>query len=197
MSVSNSTNEVTKIITVNQPPQAEAGLPHIVCPGSEVVFDGTASVDRDGKLIRYEWEFGNGMTAEGATVTTVFADPGTYQVKLSVTDDSGSQCAQSESGSWVKVNALPVAVAGADRTALVGGVYDAVLFDATKSQDPDQEPLTYVWEFGDGVAEMGAKVFHRYAQPGQYKVRLRVRDSSGLHCGEAWDEVVVEAKDRK
>ena len=195
--LSNSTNEVAKRITVNQPPQAEAGPPRIVCPGSAVEFDGAASVDQDGKLINYAWDFGNGMTAEGATVTHVFAEPGAYQVKLAVTDDSGSQCAQSEATTWVKVNAPPVAVAGSDRIALVGGAYDAILFDATKSQDPDQEPLTYVWEFGDGVAEMGAKVFHRYKQPGRYKVRLRIRDSSGLPCGEAWDEFFVEAKTRK
>ena len=102
-----------------------------------------------------------------------------------------------ESVTFVKVNAPPVAVAGPDRTAWVGGAYDAIVFDGAQSKDPDQEPLTYEWDFGDGVTETGAKVSHAYARPGRYKVRLRVRDSSRLDCGEAWDEIVVEAQNRK
>lgn len=195
-SVNDERHKVTQIVAVNDPPQAYAGQPLTVCPGTKVMFDGTASSDRDGTLIRYIWDFGQGTQTEGQTATQVFNEPGLYQVKLSVSDDSGSQCALAENVTSVRVNAPPLAVAGSDRTAWVGGAYDAILFDATQSQDPDQEPLTYEWDFGDGVIQTGAKVLHAYRQPGRYKVRLRVRDSSRLGCSEAWDEITVEARHR-
>ncbi len=169
----------------------------MVCTAEAVAFDGSASVDADGRLIRYQWDFGDGKSAEGATATNAFAKPGRYPVRLTVTDDSDGQCAQAEQEVIVTVNARPIARAGDDQTVHIGGAYDAVLFDATQSADPDGDPLTYELALGDGTIETGAKVMHAYKRSGQYRARLRVRDGSRLDCGEAWDEVIIEAKGRK
>jgi PKD repeat protein len=96
----------------------------------------------------------------------------------------------------VIVNSAPVAVAGSDQEAFVGGAHDAVLFDGTKSSDPDGDPLTYLWDFGDGNTKSGAQVFHSFQKPGQYRVRLKVKDGRGTACSDAEDELVVEVKDR-
>lgn len=53
-----------------------------------VTFNATASAD-DGTIETYYWEFGDGLDANGATVTHQFADPGTFEVTLWVTDDAG------------------------------------------------------------------------------------------------------------
>ncbi len=55
--------------------------------GSPVAFDASSSSD-DGSIVKYYWEFDDGQTAEGMSVTHVFNDPGTYEVTLWITDDS-------------------------------------------------------------------------------------------------------------
>lgn len=52
-------------------------------------FDGSASSDKDGSIVRYEWKFGDGGTATGATVDHKFHASGVFGVKLTVTDNDG------------------------------------------------------------------------------------------------------------
>jgi PKD repeat protein len=66
-----------------------------------------------------------------------------------------------------------------------GGPYAAessVTFDGSTSSDPQGDPLTYEWDFGDPVDPTkgtGAKPTHVYAANGTYKVTLVVADSKG------------------
>ncbi len=55
-----------------------------------VNFDGSSSSD-DGVIISYLWNFGDGTTANGATVSHVFSNVGSYKVELTVTDDNNDQ----------------------------------------------------------------------------------------------------------
>jgi PKD repeat protein len=181
---------------VNRPPRPMAGPDRAVCPGEAVTFDGGASNDWDGALVRYAWDFGDGTTAEGPQVAHNFAQPGLYQVRLSVTDDSGASCATATDTAQVHVNTPPVAAAGTDRQGFVGGAYDQLLFDAGASTDADGQPLSYVWDLGDGVTRTGEKVLHAYSEPGEYVVRLGVVDSTGLPCGQTWDEIKVDMRKR-
>jgi hypothetical protein len=109
-----------------------------------------------------------------------------------VTDDSGSACAVAEDVAEVHVNAPPVVEAGTDRKAFAGGAHDDVLFDASRSFDPDGAGLDYAWQFGDGIVRSGARLRHAFTAPGAYKVRVAVRDGSGLVCGETVSEMAVE-----
>ena len=55
-----------------------------------VNFDGSGSHDPDGKIISYDWDFGDGTIDSGDTVSHIFSDPGVYTVTLTVTDDQGA-----------------------------------------------------------------------------------------------------------
>ena len=56
-----------------------------------VSFDASASVDTDGTIASYAWNFGDGSAAgSGRTPSHSFPAAGTYQVKLTVTDDDGA-----------------------------------------------------------------------------------------------------------
>ncbi|MBW3583197.1 MAG: PKD domain-containing protein [Euryarchaeota archaeon] len=54
-----------------------------------------------------------------------------------------------------------------------------VTFDASASYDPDGDPLTYTWNFGDNSAGSGAQTTHTYAEAGKYRVTLSLSDGQG------------------
>jgi PKD repeat protein len=53
-------------------------------------FNGSGSTDSDGTIEKYEWTFGDGGTATGATPAAhTYAADGTYTITLTVTDNGG------------------------------------------------------------------------------------------------------------
>jgi serine protease len=54
-----------------------------------------------------------------------------------------------------------------------------VTFDAGASFDPDGDPLSFAWDFGDGAEARGATVVHRFTEPGSFVVELTVIDGRG------------------
>jgi PKD repeat protein len=186
----------TRILHVNRPPVAMPGPQRAVCPMTEVAFDGTSSYDADGRIVRYQWDFGDGSGAQGPTATHIFETPGTYDVALTVTDDTESSCAATRRSVQVLVNAPPVADAGPPFEAFIGGAADAVLLDGSRSRDPDGGGLTQVWRIGDGTTEAGERVRHLFRRIGDIPVELTVTDSSGLPCGVATDHTVATVRRR-
>lgn len=54
-----------------------------------VAFDATASSDPDGSVTSYAWAFGDGGLGTGATPSHTYAEGGTFEATLTVTDDGG------------------------------------------------------------------------------------------------------------
>jgi len=75
------------------------------------------------------------------------------------------------------VNVPPVAnIVVEDTRVDVGQI---VAFNGSQSYDVDDATLAYQWDFGDGDFSQEANPIHVYESPGQYTVRLSVRDSAG------------------
>ncbi|MFC2078903.1 PKD domain-containing protein [Candidatus Bipolaricaulota bacterium] len=52
-----------------------------------VVFDAVGSTDEDGEIEQWEWDFGDGENGFGSITTHRYMNPGTYTVRLTVSDD--------------------------------------------------------------------------------------------------------------
>ena len=86
-------NIISKTITVteNQPPIASfTHSPSNPVVNRTITFDASNSTDPGGTIENYEWEFGDGETAEGEIVTHSYSSAGNYTVKLTVTDNEGA-----------------------------------------------------------------------------------------------------------
>lgn len=195
--VSNSKAQASTVISVNASPKADAGSDRVVSPGEEVVFDASASYDPDGSIETHSWDFGDNTETQAEKTSHTYTVPGTYNVTLTVVDNSGSECGVVTDKALIRVNSPPVAEAGDDRKGFTGGANDAVFFDAGASHDPDGDTLTYHWDFGDGSTAGGPRVSHTYGSPGKYSVTLRVDDGSGLKSGidEAGLTVIIEHRE--
>jgi len=86
------TGTISKTVTVSNDSGLSAKIvysPTSPRAGQEVVFDGADSYSPDG-IVTYEWEWGDGAHgAYGLTVRHTYAAPGTYVVRLTITDTKG------------------------------------------------------------------------------------------------------------
>lgn len=53
---------------------------------------------------------------------------------------------------------------------------EPAVFDSSDSEDPDNDVLTYAWQFGDGATSTEVNPAHFYNQSGAYNVKLIVSD---------------------
>jgi PKD repeat protein len=74
-------------------------------------------------------------------------------------------------------NRAPTAVAAASR--LSGSAPLAVTFSSAGSSDPDGDPITYSWAFGDQTTSTAANPTKTYTANGTYTATLTVRDNRG------------------
>ncbi|MBN1456037.1 MAG: PKD domain-containing protein [Methanomicrobia archaeon] len=159
--------------STNHPPVADAGPDRTVVLTDTVRFNASGSYDPDGTLIAYSWDFGDGCTATGVSVTHQYTQNGTFVVNVTVTDNDG---ATDSDACTVTVSLSPVADAGPDQICLMGEV---VYFNGSESYDHDGTVKTYQWNFGDGGNATGPAVTHCYADTGTYTVSLTVTDDCG------------------
>ncbi|MGV1098226.1 PKD domain-containing protein [Thiovibrio sp. JS02] len=142
--------------------------------------DAAGSYDFDGTIASYSWDFGDGATSPYATTNHIYKVPGTYTVRLTVTDNDGgtasAQASVNVTGEEV-LNTPPVASIYV--TTSSGEAPLAVLLDGSSSTDSDGTISQYSWDFGDGYSGTGAFVNHTYSSTGTFTAILTVTDNEG------------------
>jgi PKD repeat protein len=164
----------------NAPPTASFTFS---CSSLSCSFDPSGSVDNDGSIAWYSWNFGDGTTAGvngtilgSATAYHTYGAPGSYTVTLVVTDD---WCCPGATATDSKTVAVTNAAPTPKLTITCSG--STCSFDGSGSADPDGTIKTYSWNFGDGNSATGSGnvATHTYAQPATYNVALTVTDNAG------------------
>ena len=150
-----------------------------------VTFDGSGSVDLDGRIVAYRWSFSDGTTAQGVTVDHVFASPSptTYVATLEIEDNGGATSTMQQSVN-VEVTPDPGNNPPFPRFTFEPthgyGPLD-VEFDARLTSDADGEVVVYAWDFGDGSTGSGVRIGHTYdpVATTNYPVTLTATDDDG------------------
>lgn len=177
------------------PPVAVAGIGYATWINSPITLDASLSHDPDGTVVKYEWDLdGDGaydVTTTGPTVTHTPTQPGNRKVHLRVTDNSGLT-ATDRTFVMVSVDAFPpTAVILGPTEATVG---ELLFFDGSLSYDDEGAIQSYSWDFtSDGEYEYTSLLptaQYTFFAPGDWVVRLDVRDSSG-NIGAAYQTVRV------
>ena len=119
----------------------------------------------------WKWNFGDGsVDSSGKNVTHVFADSGTYFVKLIVRNNLGCVDSIIKPAVVFGIPAVNFGVRGSctgevfvfrDSTVITGGIDN------------------YAWSFGDGGASSSAIAQHSYTDSGLYKVTLSITATNG------------------
>ncbi len=176
----------TQVGSVDGPTAAFVFSPSSPTPGQAVLFNADLSKSALGHaLVQFSWNFGDGGTASGVNVSHAFLTAGTFNVVLSVFDDTGQK-------GTTATSVTVVAAAGGG-----GGGATVALFEVTPNQPiatqlalfnaststaaPGRTLVNYAWDFGDGTALSGpsATTSHTFQNAGVYGVRLIVRDDGG------------------
>ncbi|MEM4531105.1 MAG: PKD domain-containing protein, partial [Thermofilaceae archaeon] len=153
-----------------------------VCHCNTIQFIDTTTGGK--KPYTYSWAFGDGGTSTVQNPSHHYANPGTYEVTLTVWDSSSPQQVDSQTYP-VTVRANPVANFSASPTS--GCAPLTVTFtDASTPGSPNGGAITkWEWDFtNDGSFDRIDKsppgsFTYTYSSPGTYSVTLRVTDENG------------------
>lgn len=161
----------------------------------KVTFDASDSVDPDGNIDRYEWDFNDDGVfddADGEIVKHTFEKIGKYTVALrvvSTTDEFNIV----EKEIIVEEQAEPqaiISVVNEPNTYITGTSY---IFKADEERSPNGKIVKYHWDFGDGSkSETTKTVSHVFNTEGTLEVVLTLTDEEGEE-GEISKTIVVGA----
>jgi PKD repeat protein/outer membrane protein assembly factor BamB len=167
--------------------------------GETVNFDASASMDPDGTITSYAWNFGDGNTGTGKTTSHAYEAVARYTVTLTVTDNDGLTDTDTK-GFDVYAGepngddgTPPVADSGNDQTVEAG---TTVTFNGGGSSD-NEGIASYEWNFGDGTTGTGVVATHTYTKEGTYTVTLTVTDAAGNSDKDTIKITVGEASARE
>jgi PKD repeat protein len=174
--------------------------------GQPVLFDATSSCPgaaqddntcraSSNTITRYDWDFGDGTTDSGATVTHSYTTPRSYAVTLTVTNDRGLAASTTKT---IDLGAATPPSASFVFSPNTPAPNDLIIFTDTSKPATGRTIVRLDWNFGDpdkpqGGQATGATVQNTYTREGSFVVTLTVTDDLGQHSV-ATQAVTVKAK---
>ncbi len=150
--------------------------------GQQVNFSADSSKAAIGHTItQYSWNWGDGTPASsGLTQTHTFSAVGSYNVILSIADDTGQKAVVTHPVSIGSTNAPSANFTFTPGSPVPVGTF--VTFDGVSSTAAGGATIvSYQWNFGDSTTAVTSapvtSVAHKYVLTGSYTVTLTVTDS--------------------
>ena len=152
----------------------------------QIRFDASRSSSLKGKIINYEWDFGDGSNLQaGKSVSHIFNNPGFYTITLTVEEDSGKTASSTVEVEAKTISSVPEAAIetnpayDSETNILAGTLPFKVEFDASSSEDADDDIVDYQWDFNgdDEIDQEGKTATYTFEQAGAYTITLTVTDA--------------------
>jgi PKD repeat protein/subtilisin family serine protease len=171
------------VMALNPPaPVAAFSLsPNTGCAPLEVAFTDEST----GTINSWLWDFGDGATDTTASPTHTYTVAGSYDVSLTVANESGPNTATSVGA--VVVDGPPAASFTASAAAIAPG--ESVSFTDTSTG----AATSWSWTFGDGGSSIEQNPVHQFDVPGVYDVTLIATNACGSDTALVIGAVTVEA----
>lgn len=195
---------------------------HEITEGESIFFDASASVDLDGSIESFTWNFGDGEADDGSQVEHIFAEDGIFEVRLLVIDNEGNSAEKKISvnvfPSSGKIGALKITSSlvyqyeKAEAIFLITGNYsnvydpDVVRVDAIITLPNQQEltvpcfyfqPATYRFDQWTRTEEEGHWMLRFSSMlAGVHHVKIKITDAEGTVFSESYP-VLIEAGDAR
>ena len=147
-------------------------------------------IDSSYQVLSYDWDFGDGTTGTGQTISHTFQGGGNSFFLVCLTtaavDDSGDTC--------ISISCQEVFPGGppppspCESHFIPVNQYDLTVEFEAFTISP--YPTTFSWDFGDNYSGTGQSVSHTYAEEGVYLVVLTSIDSTGCESEFMMDVIV-------
>jgi PKD repeat protein len=154
-----------------------------------VNLDASKSYDIDGQALKFDWLLPDGTHRHESTFNWEAPGGGIHFITLSVDDGQGKKNSVTRETIRVIVNRPPVAVVDSIIYSCSG---QTVLFNGSRSYDPDKDPLVAQWNFGDGTTSAEINPVHIYTKPGYYEAQLIISDGFAEKPSVATLPVIIE-----
>ncbi len=179
--------------------------PTVSCPLSSVndktvTFDAVAS-DSDGTIASVSWDFGDGTTGTGTSVTHTYASYGTYTIVNSVVDNGGSTANNSASACHISTTNPVSGNGGPDGTVKINtnATYtnstSVTLTLAKSGGGPNPATMKFSNDGSTWLGPFAWSTSYTWTLPtgdGTKTVYARFYDSSGLYGAVVNDTIVLD-----
>ncbi|MFY7883526.1 MAG: PKD domain-containing protein, partial [Dolichospermum sp.] len=162
---------IVKNISIASPVKANFTAPNYTDCSSNAIATLNFSNSSTGSISNYLWDFGDGSFSNLQNPVKAFVAYGTYTVKLIVTGTNG--CKDSISKTYA-LSQKPMPSFGVNTLAQCLGT-NSFVFSNTSTGNP----VSYIWNFGDGTRSSLVSPTKTYSSAGVYMVKLYAYGSSG------------------
>ena len=161
-------------------------------PGATIMLDGSNSTPTFGEALVLEWRSNlTGALGTGAQILKVLS-AGRHTITLFANDSRGGTGSASVSILVKAPNRAPVIVLDSPAEGAVFNDTDGVRFDASRSFDPDGDPLAFHWFSGRAGFLGNAPAFTSTLNIGAHTITVWLDDSMGYNVSRSVSINVVQ-----
>jgi PKD repeat protein len=187
---SNSIQDLSRSIHINAPPEPRITGLEASSVSARQLISARTTTDADGDALSYRWDFGDGKTATGDTVTHTYQKSGVYTVRLVVDDGLRQSNSVQRTASTIRLRRFPIALFTAPNRVDPNVPFNA---DASRSRAYESDLVSYEWYIDGKKSADGKTAALQITEPGDHTIELHVKDNSGFDDSRSVATKIVHA----